>query len=459
MPLSKEIIDETLRHPYGENAYKIVDILTDNGFDAWWVGGCVRDMLMEKIPADIDIATSATPDEITTLFPKATLTPRALGSMRIPLGKNEFEITTFREDADASNGRHPESVTFSDRTADAKRRDFTINALYFHPISRELYDPFDGEEDLKEKLVRFIGDPTIRIKQDALRLLRCVRFRALVNGQYHPDTYHALQNQASLVQTLSGTRQLEEIEKILQGPHPDIAFEDLWETGMLELFLPELHACKGIPQPMEYHQEGDVWNHTMQCLRSFRAEDDKDVRIATLFHDTGKVDTFSLKERIRFDEHASASAKIATTALTRLQMSKKRIEKIAWIIEHHMMMGSFFEMKEERKGHWYYHPWFPELLRLFYVDIAGTTPAAFDLYERIVADENAFLDKHPRPLSLLLSGEQIMELRNTIPGHSIGHILADLKTAQEQGDVQSKEEARAFVIAWKESSAQTTTEQ
>jgi tRNA nucleotidyltransferase/poly(A) polymerase len=459
MTLTKEIIDSTLRSAYGEAAYKIVETLTDAGYDSWWVGGSVRDMLMEMIPEDIDIATVATPEQIIALFPKATQTPKALGSVRIPIGKDEFEMTTFREDHEISDGRHPESVTFSDRTADAKRRDFTINALYFQPISRELYDPFEGAADLKEKLIRFIGDPTVRIKHDALRLLRCVRFRALLDGQYHPDTYKALQEQAALVETLSGMRQLQECEKMLMGPHPDIAFEDLWELGILERFLPELHACKGVPQPTEYHHEGDVWNHTMQCLRSFRPEDDIDVRIATLFHDSGKVETFSLKERIRFDEHATASAKIATTALTRLQMPKKRIEKISWIIEHHMMMSAFFEMKEERKGHWYYHPWFPELLRLFYLDIAGTTPSGFDLYNKIIADENAFLDKHPRPVSQLLTGEQVMALRGAKSGSEIGQILNALKMAQESGEIQSKEEAKAFVLAWTASSAQTTTEQ
>lgn len=459
MPLTKEIIDQTLALPYGEQAYKIVEGLTDAGFDAWWVGGGVRDMLMGHIPNDIDIATSAAPDEIIAVFPKTTLTPKALGSVRIPMGHDEFEVTTFREDDEASDGRHPESVRFSDRNGDAARRDFTINALYFHPISRELFDPFAGEADLKEKMIRFIGDPTTRIKHDALRLLRCVRFRALLDGQYHPDTYHALQEQSNLVDTLSGSRQLEEIEKMLLGPHPEIAFEDMWETGMLAHFLPELHACKGIPQPAEYHHEGDVWNHTMQCLQSFRVDDDSDVRIATLFHDAGKVQTFSLEERIRFNEHASASARIAETALTRLMMSKKRIEKISWLIEHHMMMGAFFDMNDERKAHWYFHPWFPDLLKLFYLDVAGTTPSTFDLYERIIADENAFLDAHPRPVSLLLTGDQIMELRHTGPGNTIGHILADLKAAQERGEVQSKEEARAFVTAWTASSGQTTTEQ
>jgi len=445
MSLTKEIVDATLRTAYGEAAYKIVETLSDAGFDTWWVGGCVRDMLMAKVPADIDIATAATPEQITALFPKATLTPKALGSVRIPIGNDEFEITTFREDDEASDGRHPESVTFSDRDSDAKRRDFTINALYFHPISRELYDPFDGEADLKEKMIQFIGDPATRIKHDALRILRCVRFKALLNGQYHPDTYRALREQAALVKTLSGSRQLEEVEKILMSPHPQIAFEDLWELGILPYFLPELYACKGMAQPAQYHQEGDVWNHMMDCLKQFREEDGPDVRIATLFHDVGKTKTFSQKERIRFDEHATASSNIAIEVFSRLQMPKKRIEKIAWMIKHHMMMNAFFEMEDDRKAHWYYHPWFAELMQLFYLDAAGTTPGNFDLYHRIIADENAFLDRQPRPQKPLLTGDEVMELLGVQPGAEVGILLQKLHDAQTRGSITTKKEAQEFL--------------
>lgn len=445
MPLPKDIIDQTLASAYGERAYLIVEKLTDAGFDAWWVGGCVRDMLRGMIPHDIDIATSATPEQILATFPKAALTPKALGSTRVISGKEEFEVTTFREDDEASDGRHPESVVFSTREKDAKRRDFTVNALYFHPISRELFDPFHGEADLKEKLIRFIGEPAIRIKHDALRLLRAVRFRAVLDGQYHPETYAALRELSPLVETLSGSRQLEELEKMLLGPHPDIALEDMWELGLLERFLPELHACKGIPQPAEYHEEGDVWNHTMQCLKSFRPDDEIDVRIAALFHDSGKAETFSLKERIRFDQHASVSEEIAKRALTRLQMPKKRIEKICWIIEHHMMMGSFFEMNDDRKAFWYYHPWFPELLRLFWLDIAGTTPASYELYDRIIKDEQTFLDSHPRPQKPLLTGKDIMAIKNLEPGEQVGALMQKLHAAQINGTVTTKKEAEAFI--------------
>lgn len=444
MPLTKDIIDRTLATPYGENAYVVVEKLLDAGFDTWWVGGGVRDMLLGNVPNDIDIATAATPDDIANIFPKATLTPKALGSMRVPMKGGEFEVTTFREDDERSDGRYPEAVVFSTREKDAMRRDFTINALYFHPVSRELYDPTGGEGDLRQKLITFIGDPATRIKHDALRLLRAVRFKALIGGQYHPETYVALKELSSLVETLSGTRQLEELEKMLMNHNPDVALEDLRELGMLERFLPELAVCKGIPQPPEYHHEGDVWEHMLQVMRSFRDEDGVDVRIAALFHDCGKAKTFSLKERIRFDHHAPVSSDITAAALARLQMPRKRIDKIAWMIKHHMMMESFFEMNDDRKSYWYHHPWFSELIQLFYLDAAGTTPAGFELYDRIVADQVQFLNHHPRPQKPLLTGDEIMELLHLSPGERVGRAIEALHKAQIEKKITTKAEAREF---------------
>jgi len=445
VPIQTSIINKTLAAERGRQAYTIVERLTDAGFDTWWVGGPVRDMLRGNLPHDIDIATAAEPDEVSKLFKRSIDAASKLGSVRVVLGNTEFEITTFRRDDEASDGRHPESVVFGDREQDASRRDFTVNAIYWNPISRELYDPFDGEADLKEKLVRFIGEPAVRIRHDALRLLRGVRLRATLDGQYHPETYRAIQELASLVETLSGTRQFEEMEKMLLCPHPDRAFEDLWELGILKYFLRELHDCKGVAQPADYHKEGDVWEHTLQCLRSFREEDGIDVRLAALFHDAGKVETFSLEERIRFDHHASVSADIVEAVLGRLQCPKKRRDKISWLVKHHMMMGAFFEMDDTRKSHWYFHPWFPELLQLFWLDVAGTTPSEFDLYDRIMKDYDTFLDAHPRPPKALLSGEDIMEMLHLKPGEEVGRILKSLHQAQIEKHVTTKAEAIEFV--------------
>jgi poly(A) polymerase len=445
MPITRATADKTLETPQGEGAYQIVEALTDKGFDTWWVGGGVRDMLLGVVPKDIDIATEATPEQIRATFEKTEDIGRAFGSMRVHRKGIAFEVTTFREDDEASDGRHPEAVVFGKREADAKRRDITVNAIYWNPISRELYDPFKGEEDLRERLIRIIGNPAMRIKHDGLRLLRVVRFRAILDGQYEPETYEALREQAGMIEAVSGYRQLEELEKMLLSSHPERALEDLWETGILEYFLPELSATKGIPQPGEFHREGDVWDHILECTKNFREEDTIDSRLAAIFHDTGKATTFSLKKRIRFEEHASVSGELAAKALDRLQAPAKRRDKIVWLVKHHMMMGSFFEMPEERKAHWYFHEWFPELLQLFYLDSAGTLPQDFELYKKIVQDYNRCVDSHPRPPKPLLTGVEVMEIAGLPSGKQVGDIIKALHDAQVRGEITSKQEAREFV--------------
>ncbi len=445
MSMERNIADATLRTPYGEAAFKVVDILSDAGYDTWWVGGCVRDMLQGYVPKDIDIATTADPNQVLACFEKGKEVPRPLGSVRIKQGKYTFEVTTFRKESNVSDGRIPESIEYSNKEEDAARRDFTVNAMYFHPVSGELYDPFGGEADLKERLIRFVGDPVERIRHDALRIMRAVRIRAKIDGQYHPDTYAALKANCALVEGLSGIRKLEELEKLLLTQNAAKGMEDLWETGILEHVVPELYKCKGIPQPADYHREGDVWNHTLQCIQAFQESHGIDVRLAALFHDSGKAETFSLKERIRFDHHAEISADIAKNALGRLDISNKRKEKIAWLIEHHMMMTSFFEMPDERKSHWYFHEWMPELLQLFWLDIAGTTPSDFSLYDKIVKDRDTFLDSHPRPPKPLLKGEDVMKILGIPPGKKIGTILEALNEAQVTKKVTTKKEAEAFI--------------
>ncbi len=445
MSIEPSIIDRSLSSRVGEAAYKVTETLTDAGYEAWWVGGAVRDMLMGKVPEEIDIATSALPGQVVALFPKNDDSAAQLGSVIVSMGGCTVEITTFREDDEASDGRHPESVIFGDRAKDAGRRDISISAMYWNPISRELFDPHNGQADVRERLITFIGDPRVRIKHDALRILRAVRMRATINGQYHPDTYHELQKSAALIEILSGTRQLQELEKMLLCPHPDRALEDLWELGILQHMLPELHACKGIAQPKEYHLEGDVWDHTLQCTRAFTGDHGIDVRLAAVFHDCGKAQTFSQEGRIRFDHHAQVSSNLALKTFTRLQMPGKRAEKISWLIRHHMMMATFNSITDVRKAHWYYHPWFQELLQLFYLDAAGTVPTSLDWYEKIVDDYNTFLDSHPRPPKPLLKGDDIMEILGMKPGERVGEILKTLRDAQLSGKITTKAQAKKII--------------
>jgi putative nucleotidyltransferase with HDIG domain len=432
MPISRSIIDRLLATDEGQAAFEVSEKIIAQGHECYWVGGAVRDLLLEQLPKDIDMAVSALPEQIESLFPTSDAKGKAFGSIVVSHKGHTFEITTYREDDTASDGRRPESVRFGSRSQDAKRRDATVNAVYFHPISGELFDPFAGEQDLHERLVRLIGDPVTRLEHDVLRMLRIIRLRATMQGQYEPKTYDALRTLSSSITTLSGTRTLEEMQKIVLCPHPEIAFEDLHETGILSHMLPELAACKGVAQPREYHQEGDVWNHLLRVTTMCTEDHGVDVRLAALFHDIGKPETFMLKERIRFDHHAEASADIASTILKRWQTTAEREKKIHWLIRHHMMMATFAELTEERKAHWYFHPWFQELLQLFYLDAAGTLPGNLDFYQSIVSDYNLFLNAHPKPAKPLLTGHEIME-------------ILDIQSGERVGEITTKAEAKAFL--------------
>lgn len=443
--IDQAIVEKVLNTSQGKNAYSVVETLTDAGHRAWWVGGSVRDMGQGIVPDDIDIATSALPTEVVKLFPEYDDTAAKLGSVIIYKGIDNFEVTTFRQDDEISDGRHPEKVIFGSLEEDVKRRDFTINAVYYHPISREIYDPAGGLNDLTEKLIRFIGEPGMRISHDVLRMLRAIRFRALINGQYHPDTFKALHDNARKIESLSGTRRLIEFAKMVMGPNADRALEDLWETDILEYMIPQLHACKGVAQPKDFHHEGDVWDHMMKIARSWNDEHGLDVRLASLFHDCGKAVTFSVSERIRFDEHASISGDLAVAALKKLQCPRKRIDKINWLIRHHMILGDLLIINEKRKRHWYFHPWFNELLQLFWLDIAGTEPSVYSLYNKVLKDYHYFLDTHPRPRKPLLSGDEVMKFLGLKSGPEIGEIMQQLHDLQYKRKITTKKEAIEYL--------------
>lgn len=446
MPLQQDIIDRTFHTKQGEQAYKVCETLFDAGFEAWWVGGCIRDMFLGQVPLDIDIATNALPTDICILFPKCDESAAAMGSILVSSLGEVLEVTTFREDSEVTNGRHPSSVQFTTKEKDATRRDITINALYWNPITSELWAPFEGEKDLNEKLIRIIGNPTKRLQQDALRLLRVIRFRALIQGQYHPDTFAALHKNAKNIEVLSGLRRFTELEKILVGPNPEIALEDLWETDILEYIVPELHACKGVAQPSKWHGTKDVWEHTLVAVSKYTADHLVDVRLATLFHDIGKPSTFTIEDdRIHFNDHARVGAEITKTVLQRLHAPKKRIEKICWLVAHHMMMGTFEELSIERKGHWYYHPWFVELLQVFWLDAAGCVNPNFELYDAIIQDYNTYLDEHPLPPKPLLNGSEVMDILGIQPGEQVGKIMKELYNAQIGGKILNKKSAEEFV--------------
>jgi putative nucleotidyltransferase with HDIG domain len=428
---------------------EIVKTLQDAGHTAYWAGGCVRDMLMGRHPNDYDIATSAKPDEIEDLFEKTIPIGKAFGVITTEHNGHHFEIATFRNDSGYSDGRRPNAIEFSHPAEDALRRDFTINGLFFDPVHEELHDFVGGQDDIKNKLIRFIGDPHERILEDHLRILRALRFKNTLGFGYHPDTYKALRKHAHLADKVSWERVRVELNKMIMSDKATVAFEDMQDTGVLPHVFPELEACKGVAQPAEYHKEGDVWTHLMMSLESLPEDASLIARWAVLFHDIGKPETFKIAERIRFDHHCSESAKIASRVMRRMKFSRQNIEHVTWVVKHHFMMVDLLEMSVGRQRHWFLDPKFPDLLLLFYADAAGTQPMDLSLYEKVHAAYERTIDKFGSLPEPLLTGADVMKIHGIEPGPKIGEILKDAMERQLEHEFETKEEALKWLSAVK----------
>ncbi len=424
-----------------KTAITIVKTLQEAGHKAYFAGGCVRDMLLKKEAKDFDIATSALPDQIEKLFAETYAVGKNFGVIHVVENTHQFEIATFRSDSGTSDGRRPDAVTFTHAEEDAKRRDFTINGLFYDPTTEEVLDFVGGRDDLSNKLIRFIGDPHQRILEDHLRIIRAVRFKNTLGFGYHPDTYASLKKHAQLADKVSWERVRDELNKIIMSRAAPVAFEDMQDTGILPYVLPELEACKGVAQPPEYHEEGDVWTHLMNALASLPEDSSLLTHWAVIFHDIGKPETFKIAERIRFDEHSERSAEIAERVMRRLHFSRQDIEHVSWAVRHHFMMVQLLDMPLGRQRHWFLDPRFPTLLALFYADAAGTTPTDLSLYKKVKAAYEECLRHFPERPKPLLTGEEVMKTLSLKAGPDVGNLLDELAEKQLSHEIQTPEEA------------------
>ncbi|MGM0462831.1 MAG: CCA tRNA nucleotidyltransferase [Fibrobacterota bacterium] len=334
-------------NPY-YRAVTIVKTLQKNGYTAYFAGGYVRDMLRGKDECrDIDIATSARPGEIQALFPRVLSVGESFGVMIVVVDGVPFEVATFRSEESYSNGRHPDSVSFSDPRRDARRRDFTINGMFFDPISRQLYDYVGGQEDLAAGIIKTIGDPFQRFAEDYLRMLRAVRFAARFNFTMEHATYMALKKTAHHIRNISVERIFQELDKMLTGPRPARAVEMLSETKLLGEVLPEVERMKGVEQPPQFHPEGDVFTHTLLVLSHIGPDPSPELAWAALLHDVGKPETQTFEDRIRFNRHNVVGARIARDILHRLRAPKKFTARVVEMAAQHM---SFVNVREMRTG-------------------------------------------------------------------------------------------------------------
>ncbi|MGA0111796.1 MAG: CCA tRNA nucleotidyltransferase, partial [Chthoniobacterales bacterium] len=314
--------------------------LQQAGHTAYFAGGCVRDELLGLDPHDYDIATSAKPDEVQKLFPHTQAVGAHFGVILVMEHGRAFEVATFRSDHEYIDGRRPEMVTFSTPEEDAARRDFTINGMFHDPVAGRFIDFVGGREDLKSKLLRAIGDPAARFREDKLRLLRAVRFAARFGYEIDPATWDALRAHAADIHAVSAERIREELVKILAHPSRVRGFDLLDQSGLLKEILPEIEALKGCEQPAQFHPEGDVFVHTRAMLELLPPDAPANLALSVLFHDIGKPPTFRYhadEDRIRFSGHDRVGAAMTEKLMERVRFSRHDIDRVTEAVRQHMV--------------------------------------------------------------------------------------------------------------------------
>src|ERR1022692_485834 len=372
-------------------AISIIQTLRQQGFQAYLVGGCVRDLLLKREPADYDVATSATPTQVMEIFPDTYAVGAQFGVVLVPhypvssvptvvkpsaeylpnvKGSYTVEVATFRSDHGYSDGRRPDEVRFTeDPREDVARRDFTINGMMLDPVSGEVLDYVEGRKDLEAGIIRAIGNPKRRFAEDKLRMLRAIRFAARFEYAIEPATLAAIQLLAHDIQIVSRERVRDELTKMLTEGHARRAFLLLDQTGLLKEVLPEISAMKGVQQPPEFHPEGDVFAHTLLLLENLPLPCPPTLAWGALLHDVGKPATFRVApDRIRFDGHVDVGVKIAEEICDRLRFSKHDAAQVLSLVDNHMRFGHVTRMKESTLKKLLRLPGFDEHLSLHRAD-------------------------------------------------------------------------------------------
>lgn len=355
-------------------AREIVRVLRSAGFAAYWAGGCVRDRLMGRPAKDIDIATGARPDQVQALFPKTLEIGKAFGVIQVLQDGLAFEVATFRHDLPYRDGRHPEGVTFSSAEEDAKRRDFTINGLFYDPIEDRVLDFVRGREDLERRVIRAIGEPEARFREDHLRLLRAARFSSVLEFDIEPATADAVRRLAPLLADVSAERIQQELTRLfVESPRAGQGLARLHDLGLLAVVLPEVERMIGQEQPPAFHPEGDVFTHTVIMLDAMK-DATPELAWSVLLHDVGKPATALRTQeedgssRIRFNEHDSVGADMAEQILLRLRMPSDLIAAVRYSVANHMKFMNVPRMRRSKLRQMAGAPTFPLELELHRLD-------------------------------------------------------------------------------------------
>ncbi len=438
-------------------AISITRTLRQRGFQAYLVGGCVRDLLLKREPEDYDIATSATPAQVMEVFPETYSVGAQFGVVLVPLPEDQrtpgeggapkaqaVEVATFRSDLGYSDGRRPDEVRFSlDPREDVARRDFTINGMMLDPSTSEVLDFVGGREDLEAGIIRAIGDPGRRFAEDKLRMLRAVRFAARFDYVIEPESLAAIQSMAHDVQVVSRERVRDELTKMLTEGHARRAFLLLDESGLLKEVLPEISAMKGVEQPPEFHPEGDVFVHTLLLLDNLPCPCPPTLAWGALLHDVGKPATFRVApDRIRFDDHADVGVKIAEEICERLRFSNHDAAQVLALVDNHMRFGHVRRMKESTLKKFLRLPGFEEHLALHRADSLASH-GILSTYEFIRTKFAEIPPEKIRPATLVTGDDLIAS--GYAPGPRFREILEAVEDGQLEGRLLSRDAALEFV--------------
>jgi poly(A) polymerase len=433
-------------------AERICRTLRRAGHQAYFVGGCVRDILLEREPADYDVATDATPDQVQQLFPHSLAVGAKFGVIVVTEASGDdaalqVEVATFRSDVGYSDGRHPDRVVYSDSPEqDAQRRDFTINALLLDPESQEVLDFVCGRDDLRAGIIRAIGRPQDRFGEDKLRMVRAVRFAARFRYAIEASTFTAIVKAAPEVHEVSAERLRDELTKILTEGAARRGFELLDDTRLLPELLPEIARMKGVEQPPQFHPEGDVWTHTLMMIEGLRAGCSPTLAWGVLLHDVGKPPTFTPPSgpggRIRFDQHVEVGTRMAEEICRRLRFSNDDTAQITSLVANHLRFKDVPQMKTSTLKRFVRLDRFDEHLELHRLDCTSSH-GHLDNYEfvrRFLADTPP---EQVRP-ARLVTGDDLISL-GLAPGPAFHAILEAVEEAQLNGKVSTREEAIRLV--------------
>lgn len=425
-------------------ARSIVERLRAKGFEALYAGGCVRDQLLGLTPHDYDVATNARPEQVEALFPRTVPVGVQFGVIIVLEQGAEIQVATFRGDGAYHDGRHPESVRYTNAEGDSRRRDFTVNGLFFDPIEERILDFVEGRRDLESRLLRAIGDPSGRFAEDKLRLLRAVRFATTLGFEIDPDTWREILVWSPEIHAVSAERIREELVKILLSPNRLRGFDLLDESGLLRQVLPEMEALKGCDQPPEFHPEGDVFVHTRLMLSMLAPDASLPLVLSVLFHDIGKPATRTVDEtgRIRFNGHEGVSAGMTLRLLQRLRFPNEVIDAVIPAVRLHMSFKDVPNMRVATLKRMMARPTFEEELELHRVDCLASH-GMLDNHAMLIAKREEF-GRAPLIPEPLITGHDLIAL-GMKPGPEFAEVLMSVQTRQMEGTLNTRAEALAWV--------------